>query len=298
MQPNPVLKKLGLSADDRIVIFHADDVGMCQASVAAYVDLVDFGLISAASTMVPCPWFPATAALCRNHPGKKVDMGVHLTLTSEWESYRWGPISTRDPASGLIDRDGYFYPDTESAQEHGDPTAVQLEIQAQVERALDAGIDLTHIDSHMGTVFHPKFLGSFVQIALHHRLPPLLIRKDEAGLREMGVDAEMAAVFAAQIQTFETQGLPMMDNLFMMPLDQPGDRLGQVKQVLDALLPGVIYLIVHPAKDMPELRAITPDWRSRVADYEAFTSEELRTHIRNSGIHVIGYRALRNLMRS
>ena len=156
MRPNPLLKRLGLSDDARAVIFHADDVGMCQASLAAYVDLVDFGLISAASTMVPCSWFPATAAFCRDHPGEKVDMGVHLTLTSEWDGYRWGPISTRDPASGLMDTDGYFHPDTESAQAHGDPAAVQLEIQTQVERALAAGIDVTHIDSHMGTVFHPS----------------------------------------------------------------------------------------------------------------------------------------------
>ena len=96
MQPNPVLKKLGLAPDDRVLIIHADDVGMCQASLAAYADLVDLGLVSSASTMVACPWFPATAAYCREHAGENVDMGVHTTLTSEFVGYRWGPISTRD----------------------------------------------------------------------------------------------------------------------------------------------------------------------------------------------------------
>jgi hypothetical protein len=101
MDPNPVLRKLGFADDDRVVIIHADDIGMCQATMSAFADLVDFGLISSGAVMVPCPWFPQAAAYCRQHP--LVDLGVHLTLTSEWDGYRWGPVSTRDPASGLID---------------------------------------------------------------------------------------------------------------------------------------------------------------------------------------------------
>src|SRR5512137_730397 len=150
MHPNPVLRKLGLADDDRAVIIHTDDIGMCQASLAAFADLVDFGLISSGATMVPCPWFPEVAAYCRAHPS--VGLGVHLTLTSEWDSYRWGPISTRDPASGMIDDDGYFYRRSEPVQECADPEAVLVELQAQVERALKAGIDVTHVDTHMGTV--------------------------------------------------------------------------------------------------------------------------------------------------
>jgi predicted glycoside hydrolase/deacetylase ChbG (UPF0249 family) len=119
MNPNPLLKKPGLADDDRLVILHADDVGMCQASLTAFADLVEFGLVSSGATMVPCPWFPAVAAYCREHPG--VDLGVHLTLTSEWDTYRWGPLSTRDPASGLLDGEGYFYRCSEGVQEHADP---------------------------------------------------------------------------------------------------------------------------------------------------------------------------------
>ena len=133
MMPNPVLRKLGFDNDDRVVILHADDVGMCQATIPAMVDLVDFGLLSSYAVMVPCPWFPQTAAYCRQHP--EVDVGVHSTLTSEWDSYRWGPISTRDEASGLLDEEGYFYHLSEQVQEHGQTAAVQAELQAQVERA-------------------------------------------------------------------------------------------------------------------------------------------------------------------
>jgi predicted glycoside hydrolase/deacetylase ChbG (UPF0249 family) len=298
MQPNPVLKKLGFAADDRLVIVHADDVGMCQASLAAYADLVDFGLVSAASTMVPCPWFPAVAAFCRDHVGNKVDMGVHTTLTSEFAGYRWGPISTRGPASGLIDQAGYFFAESERVQAHANLTAVRREIQAQVERAMEAGIDVTHVDTHMGAVVHPDFLPAYVQVALQHGVPPFLVRTVEAGLQELGVGAEAAILFAQQLQILEARGLPLLDRFFEMPLDQPDNRLEQVKRVLAALPPGLTYLMIHPAQDTPELRAITTDWRGRVADYQTFTNKALDSFIKDAGIYMIGWRVLRDLMRS
>jgi predicted glycoside hydrolase/deacetylase ChbG (UPF0249 family) len=295
MLPNPVLQKLGFSQDDRVAIIHADDVGMCQASVPAFFDLVEFGLVSCGAVMVPCPWFPMVAERCREQPG--VDLGVHLTLTSEWDTYRWGPISTRDLESGLVDDEGYFYRSSEAAQVHGDPGAVQVEMQAQVDRALAAGIDVTHVDTHMGAVAHPKFVSVYIQIALQYRLPPMIPRLDEAGWREVGFDAEMAT-FAAQFVR-ELEGLPLLDHLTGLPLEEdPGDRIALAKMEIDALPAGISHLLFHPAQDSPELRAITPRWRSRVADYEAFSSEELRRYIRDAGVHVIGYRSLRDLMRS
>ena len=107
MQPNPVLKKLGFSNDDRVIIIHTDDIGMCQASVDAFADLVDFGLISSGAVMVPCPWFLEAAKFAVAHP--EADLGAHMTLTSEWETYRWGPVSTRDPETGLMDEEGFFH---------------------------------------------------------------------------------------------------------------------------------------------------------------------------------------------
>ena len=116
MKANPVLRKLGLAESDRVAIIHTDDIGMCQASLAAFADLAGFGLVSSGATMVPCAWFPALADYCRRHPG--VDMGVHTDLTCEWDTYRWGPLSTRDPASGLLDDEGYFHRRSEDVQAH------------------------------------------------------------------------------------------------------------------------------------------------------------------------------------
>ena len=302
MDPNPLIQRLGYADDDRVVIIHADDIGMCQATLPAFSDLVDFGLISSSAVMVPCPWFPQLATICRQYPPDKVDIGVHLTITSEYDNYRWGPISTRDPASGLIDEQGYFYHGSAGVQEHGVTNAVQLESEAQIARALAAGIDVTHIDTHMGAVVHPKFLPGYAQFALKHRLPLMMLRLDETGWIQlgqamgMGMVRDTAALGARLVRELEAQGVPLLDHIVMMPLDQPTDRVEQAKRMFDALPPGLTHFIIHPACDTPELRTITPDWQSRVADYQAFTSKELRDHIRNCGVQVIGYRELRALM--
>ena len=140
-------------------------------------------------------------------------------------------------------------------QEHADPEAVRVELQAQVERALKAGIDVTHVDTHMGTV-------------------------------------------AQLSQQLEAQGLPLFDQMVAMPLDESADRVQVAKKLFDALPAGLSYFVLHPALDTPELRAIAPDWPSRVADYQAFTSAELRDHVKSSGLHVVGYRALRDMLRA
>ena len=224
---------------------------------------------------------------------------MHLTLNSEWSSYRWGPISTRDPASGLMDEEGYLHRTQEPVQQRAAPAAVQAELEAQVTRALSNGIDVTHVDTHMGTVAHPKFMPGYVQLAHQHRLPFLMLRLDKAGWRTVGLDDETAAFATQLVIQLEEQGVPMLDHLSQdLPLDQHRDRVEVAKRVLDSLAPGLTHFILHPARDTPELRAITSDWRARVADYQAFTSAELRDHLKNTGIHVIGYRALRDLMRA
>lgn len=296
MGPNPLLKWLGFAENDRVVIFHADDVGMCQATLSAFEELWDFGLVSSAAVMVPAPWFPGLTDVCRRRP--ELDVGVHVTLTSEWRSYRWSPISTRDPTSGLLDTDGYFHADEEALQTNGRAQAVHAEILAQVGRALAAGLDITHIDSHMGGVFHPKFLDGYIQAAMDHSLPPFLPRWDEPALCAYGFDVQTAAQFARQIALLDEQRLPMVDHFCSMPLDLPEDRLEQARQAVANLQPGVTHFIIHPAHDTPEMRAIAPDWRARVADYHIFTDESFRAFVRGAGVHAIGYRALRDIMRS
>ena len=295
MTPNPLLKKLGYSDTDRLVIVHTDDIGMCHASLTAFEQLWDFGTISSGAVMVPCPWFPATAELCRKNPD--VDMGVHATLNAEWGGYRWGPISTRDPQTGLIDPDGYFHQWHPAVYEKATPEAVAAEVNAQVERALAAGVDVTHIDSHMGTIMHPKFVQTYLQIGVRHALPNMLPRASAQGFWMMGVTDESLAFYVPILQQFEAQGIPMLDGLSAMPLDHADDHIGIAKKLLSEVPAGITHFILHPSVDTPELRAITRDWPARVANYNAFMSQELKDFIKNSGIQLIGYRQLRDAMR-
>lgn len=294
---NPAVKALGYGPDDRLVILHADDLGMCGATISAYTDLIHFGILRSTAVMTPCPWFQAAVRACQELG--PVDVGVHITLTSEWDSYRWGPLSTRDAASGLLDEEGYLHRTTAAVQASVSADAVRSEMRAQMEHALSAGLDVTHIDTHMGAVVHPKFIPVYAEIALEYRLPLMFLRGDETRLRAFfGLDAAaMSAAVTAQVE-LEQGGIPLLDHHYSMPLGEPlVDRVAHVKAALNALPPGISNFVIHPAADTPELRTIAPDWRARVADYESFLSDELRAFIADApDIHAIEYRALRDLI--
>ncbi len=294
MTPNPLLRRLGYSDNDRVVILHVDDVGMCQSSIQAFDDLWDFGTISSGAVMVPCPWFAAAADWARAHPD--ADLGVHATLNAEWAGYRWRPVASLDTATGLMDGDGYFYDDPESTWAHADPVAVRHEVETQVERALAAGIDITHIDTHMLALSHPKLAPGYVQTLRRFRVPGLVPRDYAAQLARFDVPDDGKA--AGLIDGLSAGGFPLIDAIDYMPLDDPEDQVGLAIRKLRALPAGITHFLMHPAIDTPELRAMAPDWPSRVANYEAFMSRELKTFLKESGIQVIGYRPLRDLLRA
>ena len=226
-------------------------------------------------------------------------MGVHLTLTSEWDTYRWRPISTTDPASGLLDEEGYLYRLAAPVRARADAAAAGREMQQQIERGMAAGIDVTHIDSHMFTIYHPKLLPVYLDLARQYRLPTLMVRTMERMLRLDAYDRETVAGMARLVEAAEADGLPFVDDIFVMPLVfSVDDRLAYAQRILEELPPGITCFIVHPAHDTPELRAMAPDWPARVGDYHLFLSEAWREVVARSGVQVIGYAALRDLIRS
>lgn len=292
--PNPILGKMGFSNNDRVVIVHTDDIGMCQASVQAFMDLWDFGTISSGAVMMPCPWAPAAADFCRKNP--TVDMGVHATLTSEWDLYRWGPLSTRDPGSGLLDSSGFFHNNSHDVQQNADPDSVLVELSLQIDRAHEWGIDVTHMDTHMGSIMHPLLLPAYIQAGYSTKVPLMIPRGNASTFVGMGASPEDAEGYEEITTMLEDQGIPLIDNIRFMPLDQPDNQVEFARKLFIDLPSGITHFILHPSIDTPELRAIAGDWQSRVANYDAFMSKELKETIRNSGIQLIGYRKLRELM--
>lgn len=286
------LQALGLGRNERAIIVHADDIGMCQASVSAWMEMLDFGIVSSASVMVPCPWFSKVAALCRENPS--VDMGVHLTLTSEWRAYRWGPISTRDLACGLIDDDGCFFREPQEFLRRASAGAAVAEMRAQIDLAIRSGIDVTHLDSHMFASIYPELLPAYIEMALDHELPCLAWKPEGPSFHFTQEDAdEISAIVSA----YENRNLTAIDHTFAIHYDNPENALAEIKRGIDSLKPGLTHYLIHPAKDTPELRAMCAHWRHRVADYEAFCNPEILQYIKESGVHLVGYRALREAQR-
>src|SRR5689334_1183946 len=240
MSENPLLKKLGFSAGDRVVVINADDVGMCQATLPAFFDLVDEGLLSSGSMMVPCPWFAEAARACRTRP--TVDVGIHLTLTSEWDGYRWGPLSTRDPASGLVDDEGYFYRN-QSMWRAPNPQMIRAEMRAQVRHARQAGLDLTHLNCHMFAMLDPLLIGEYVGLGFNEALPVLMVRQPQW----------VEILSERCIREWEEQGLPVFDHMRELYLHKTAEgRLQQALDVFGQLPTGLTYFMIQPATDTPE----------------------------------------------
>lgn len=286
---NPFLHRLGFAPGERVVIVHADDVGLCPATVAAFRELALAGAVSSGSLMVPCPAFAEAAAFCRDNP--EVDAGVHLTLTCERESRRWGPVSAAGVTGSLLDEEGFFPRRREPVGERADPDAAAEEMRAQLDCALTAGVAVTHLDTHMFAALQPRLLPAYLGLARERRLPALLWRPrpDRSWLEE-------GEATLSHVAAWEEAGFPVMDHVDFLPLGRLEDRWEQARAVFDALPPGLTCFIVHPACDDPELRETAPDWRARVADWELLRSGRPAEYLRAHGIQVTGYRELRDAL--
>lgn len=288
---NSFLEKMGYSADDKVLITHIDDIGFSHASNVASFECLDLGAATCGSILVNAPWFMEAVDYCRNNPA--YDVGVHLTFTCEYDTFRWPAISTRDPASGLLDEEGYLWRTREDAVRHVTPAAAEAEMRAQIETALATGIEITHIDTHMGSVVHPKFLASYLKLAQEYGLPaflPNITRERLDALKE----GEMADAYLEVMEKVDAGDVPTLDEILIDTLVPMTDKSGFYRDLVDSVKPGLTHLLFHPAKLGDELAAI--DKRaseSRHADYLAFTDPELKAHIEASGCKQIGYRELK-----
>lgn len=285
----PLAERLGYRATDRLLIINGDDAGMCHAANAGTLECLERGLMTSATMMVPCPWFPALADYARQHP--HLDFGVHLTHTAEWKFYRWGPVLPREQVPGLVDPDGYFWRTVPEVYAHARPEEALLEGRAQIRKALAAGVDVTHLDSHMGVLqLDLRFLEVYRQLAVEFDLPVRMA--SQATLEKFGQPGLRAR--------FAREGLLFPDDFIYEELDQePADVKGFWLRVLSHLKPGVTELYIHAALPTDELCAITGSWKTRGEEYALFTHDaDLRRLLAEQGVIRIGYRPLRELQRA
>ncbi len=294
MTDEPILQKLGFSQNDKIVILHIDDMGFSHAANEAAFECLDFDIASCGSVIVPSPWFLEVAELAKK---SKYDIGVHLTLTCEYDTYRWRALSSIDPESGLLAEDRCLWKTTEEAIANVTADAAESEMRMQIQYAKQSGIDLTHLDTHMGTVMDPKFIQTYLSLAFEYNIPAFLPKISEEQLFLMGL-GEYAEIYRNLLDSLESRGFPLIDHMI---IDTGGVYPNKTQYYLDLLKglePGLTHLIFHPAKMTPELRSITPDsaeWRNQ--DYKAFTDPDLREAVEKLDITIIGYRKIRDVFR-
>jgi predicted glycoside hydrolase/deacetylase ChbG (UPF0249 family) len=295
--PRSLAERLGFAADDRVVVLHADDVGMCHAANEGSFEAMERGAVTCGSLMVPCPWFRGAVERARAHP-ERYDLGVHLTLNSEWPHYRWGPVAGRRAVPSLVDDEGYLPRTSLEVIRRARPEEVEIELRAQIETALAAGIDVTHLDAHMGTAFFPPFVEIYLKLAEEFRVPAMVARSDQGALARAGLAGGEAMIRRA-VDLAERAGMPVLDWLDLESLSfAPGDGEAHTRKRLDRLAPGVTFFITHPARDGEELRAIAPDHHARSFEHRFYGSAEARDALASVGVRTIGMRAIRDLMRA
>jgi len=290
-------ERLGFEATDRVAVVHADDIGMCHAANLGAFQALREGPATCGSIMVPCPWFQEAADFAKESP--ELDLGVHLTLNAEWAHYRWGPVAGRSAVPSLLDDQGFLPRTSLETARRAKPEEAEVELRAQIEMALDAGIDVTHLDSHMGTVFFPPFLESYRKLAEEFRLPVFAVRPDPQVLADQGLQGAME-ILNWLVGTLESEGFPILDGFDADSLDfAEGEGLEHNRRRIEGLQTGVNYLICHPAQAGEELSSITSE-SAHQRDFERtfYGGEAGARALEDAGVKRVGMRPLRELLRS
>ncbi len=272
-----LVERLGYAPDAKVLIVNCDDLGSSRAANVAVYESLRAGLGTSATLMVPCPWARDAASMYRGE-----DVGVHLTLNAEWETYRWGPITH---APSLLDGDGGFPRTIEDVWDHADLDEVRRECRAQVERAIVWGFDVSHLDSHMGTMqLRPEFFDVYLELAVDFALP----------LRMAGASGQGPIGFPYR-DLAAAEGVVFPDHFVRSPI---GARRA-LERVLYDLRPGVTEMYLHPAVESDELRSSHPDWAGRVEDHATLCQDAAFADLlERAGVVRIGFRALRELQRT
>jgi chitin disaccharide deacetylase len=317
-------ERLGWKHEDRVVIIHVDDGGMSHDSDVGVEKSLDAGLATSFSVMMPCPWVPEIVHYIKANPG--VDAGLHLTLTSEWKAYRWGPVAGLTAVPGLVDAEGAMWPTVEETAQHATPDEVEKEIRAQLARALRMGFHPTHLDSHMGTVFAtPAFTERYLRVGAENHIPvmfpgghdTLLAEqyRDEAIARmkaegkweEGAVPPEVPELAQARVmaETVWKLGLPVLDDLYnvsygwKLPTGVPPTdanlrkmKIERYTEAFQHLKPGVTQIIVHATETSSTFPYISNSGPTRQGDLLAMISPELREAARREGLILTTWREL------
>jgi chitin disaccharide deacetylase len=285
----PLQVRLGYPADAKLLIINADDLAVSHSEDDASFSALDHKWVSSATVMVPCPWFTEVVEYAKAHPD--ADLGLHLTLTSEWKTYRWGPVAPRSSVSSLVGPDRNFYSTADEVVKHAKLDEVEIEVRAQIERAIAMGLKPTHLDAHMHTLYKtPEFFGVLLKVSHEYKLP---IR--------MGRNVEPFD----KVYDLAPATDPRIDGTYSPLEDVPPTKsgwLGYYTNLIKNLKPGVNEVFIHLAHDDAESQAIMVShvgwgsaWRAR--ELATIQRPEIRKALEANHVKVIGWRDVQKLMR-
>jgi len=285
-QEKSTAQRLGYAADVRVLILNADDFGMCHDQNEGVMRGLKDGLFTSSTILVTCPWFEEAADFARANPA--ADLGVHLTLTAEWDRYKWGPVLGWHAVPSLVDERGYLWQTVAQVYEHARLDEAEAELRAQIEKAFAAGIDVTHFDSHMGTLqLRADYHEIYARLADEYRVPIRLASRRRMSTEGMGSTLDLLDAF----------GVVTPDHLVFNGPPSVGETETYWTNLLRTLKPGVTEILCHPALARDELKSCARDAFQREADFRYFTSDKTRQLVKGEGIELLGFRELRDLMR-
>jgi hypothetical protein len=283
-------------ANGRVLVLHVDDVGMCHGANLAFLELSRAGAVTCGSVMVPCPWFREIAGAAAADPA--LDLGVHLTLTSEWPQYRWPPLTTHSRATGLVDEQGYLPRNCVALRERLSVEAAEVELRAQIDRALDAGIDVTHLDAHMGAAAVPELVDLYVRLGLDYRLPVLLPRQVGSYTGVLRLGELPPDLHGPQLDLLESRNLPLFDHFRMTPETYDPDVETTYRRMIERLPVGATFFALH-CNAPGDIETIVPARaHRRTNEYRLFGSGAPVRWAAGSGIRLAGMREVRALWRA
>jgi predicted glycoside hydrolase/deacetylase ChbG (UPF0249 family) len=277
------------------VVIHEDDVGMSHGANIAFLELSTFGTCSSGSVMAPCPWFPEAAQIAGANP--ELDLGVHLTLTSEQKPYRWRPLTSPPKSAGMTDELGYFWPTVPQARK-AHPESVETELRAQIDAALTAGIDVTHLDAHMGTAQMPEFTAIYRKLGHDYRLPVMLV-KDLASYNPASYAGDIDIPrYDFEIAKSRAGGEPLFDIVLETPWARKTSAETAYREMFESIPDGLTFLSLH-FNTVGDFETINPpDAHLRTEEYALFKTELIKNWIKEFNVDVIGMRGMRDEMRS
>ena len=298
--------RLGFPKGSRVLILHVDDAGMSFDSNDGAEMALTQGASTSVSVMMTCPWVPGFIAFLKKHPD--IDAGIHLTLTSEWKAYRWGPISGGTKTPGLIDSCGYLWPTVVEVVKHASADEIEMEMKAQLEKARSMGFIPTHLDTHMGTVFaSPEFITRYIGLGLKYNIPVMLPGGNDEMIKS---EAMLPDATVVELRLLGRQlwyaGLPVLDDLhnysydWIIPADIASDdkKLNDFKtkkyiEAIRSLKPGLTMMIMHCTNTSPEFKYISNSGPTRKGDLLAMMNPKFKEALAREGIILTTWREIK-----